>query len=127
MIFTAFLPTSFADLAKDDIPEGTLAHQNQEEVLIAAKRAKELVKQILTFGRKDEAQLIHVNINTIVQEVLTMSLSIPQPVSFTASFTYEPCGRWRIRCGRVNIDSVRSPCPHRQVSSRQIRKETVCM
>ena len=62
----------YADLAKDDIPEGTIAHQNQKEVINAANRATELVKQILTFGRKDEANLIPVQINTIVQEALKL-------------------------------------------------------
>jgi len=62
----------YADLAKDDIPEGTVAHQNQQEVLIAAKRAKELVKQILTYGRQDEAKLAPVQINTVVTEALKM-------------------------------------------------------
>lgn len=59
-------------LAKEDVPEGTLAHQNLQEVLISANRAKELVKQILTFSRKDDAELVPVHINTIVQEVLKL-------------------------------------------------------
>lgn len=62
----------YADLVKDDISEGTRAYQNQEEVLIAAKRAKELVKQILTFSRKGEAKLVPVKINSIVAESLKM-------------------------------------------------------
>ena len=62
----------YADLAIDDIPEGTVTHQNIEGVLIAANRATELVKQILTFSRKDEARLIPVNINTIITEALKL-------------------------------------------------------
>ena len=62
----------YAELVKDDISEGTIAYQNQKEVLIAAKRAKELVKQILTFSRKDEAKLVPVKINSIVADSLKM-------------------------------------------------------
>ena len=62
----------YADLAKDDIPEGTLPHQNLQEVLISANRAKELVKQILTFSRKDDIRLAPVQINSIVKEALKM-------------------------------------------------------
>ena len=56
----------YADLAMDDIPEGTVTHQHIEGVLTAANRATELVKQILTFSRKDKARLVCVNINSII-------------------------------------------------------------
>jgi PAS domain S-box-containing protein len=62
----------YTDLAKDDIPEGTLAHQNLQEALISANRATELVKQILTFSRKDEAKLVPMQINSIATEVLKL-------------------------------------------------------
>jgi len=71
----------YADLAKDDIPEGTAAHQNQEQVINAANRAAELVKQILTFSRKDETNLHPVNITAIVEEALKMlRSSIPTTI-----------------------------------------------
>jgi signal transduction histidine kinase len=71
----------YADLAMDDIPEGTVTHQNIEGVLIAANRATELIKQILTFSRKDEARLICVNINTIVAEALKLlRSSLPRTI-----------------------------------------------
>lgn len=62
----------YAVLANDDIPEGTRAHQNQQEVLIAANRAKELIKQILAFSRKDKAKLIPMQIDKIIQEALKL-------------------------------------------------------
>ena len=62
----------YADLALDDTSKGTKVYENIEEVLVAANRAKELVKQILTFSRKDEARLVPVNINHIIQEALKL-------------------------------------------------------
>lgn len=62
----------YTGLAQSDVPEGTLAHQNLQEALIAANRAKELVKQILTFSRKDKTELIPVQINSTITEALKM-------------------------------------------------------
>ncbi len=44
-----------ADMALDDLPEGHQANYNLEQILIAATRAKDLVKQILSFSRRDES------------------------------------------------------------------------
>src|SRR5215813_9274172 len=41
----------FTELATDEVPEGTLARCNLEEVLKACRRAKVLVQQVLTFSR----------------------------------------------------------------------------
>jgi len=62
----------YAELVKDDIVEGTVTHQNLEEILVAAQRAKELVKQILTFSRKDKTQLVPMQINNVVQSTIKM-------------------------------------------------------
>ena len=73
----------YADLVKDDIPEGTITHQNIEGVLTVANRATELVKQILTFCRKDEAKLVPMKINTVVAEALKMlRSSLPTTIEF---------------------------------------------
>ena len=73
----------YADLAMDDIPKGTITHQNIEGVLVSANRATELVKQILTFSRKDEAKLVPMQINTIVAEALKMlRSSLPTTIEF---------------------------------------------
>lgn len=42
---------SYTELTMDDVETSSLAYDNLGEVLIAANRAKELVKQLLTFSR----------------------------------------------------------------------------
>nr|NJM02951.1 HAMP domain-containing protein [Desulfobacula sp.] len=44
----------YADLAREEIPEGSPARQKLENVLKAGDRAKNLVKQILAFSRKSQ-------------------------------------------------------------------------
>jgi PAS domain S-box-containing protein len=60
----------YADLARADTAEGSLAQCNLGEVLTAANRAKDLVRQILTFSRQDEQELKPVKVSPIVKEAL---------------------------------------------------------
>jgi CheY-like chemotaxis protein len=62
----------YATLAIQDIPDDNPAHTSIQEVLIAANRAKELVKQILTFGRESENEKQALMIRPIVREALKM-------------------------------------------------------
>ena len=61
----------YADMAIDDLSEGTQARSNLEEVLKAGHRAKDLVQQILTFSRQMEQERQAVKVHLIVKEVLT--------------------------------------------------------
>lgn len=62
----------YADLALQDIPEGSVPNDNLKQVLIAGLRAKDLVKQILTFSRPDEQQQRPEHISPIVDEALKL-------------------------------------------------------
>ncbi|NNG00812.1 MAG: response regulator [Desulfobacteraceae bacterium] len=71
----------FADMAKDDLPEDSQARDQLEEILIAAERAKELVKQILAFSRKETQGRRPVDFNNMVVEALTLlRASIPTTI-----------------------------------------------
>ena len=71
----------YADLALEDIPDGTVARSNIEQVLIAGSRAKELVRQILTFSRKAEQKQEPMEVAPIVKEALKMlRASIPTSI-----------------------------------------------
>ena len=73
----------YTNLAKDDIPEKTTAHKNLDEVLTAASRAKKLVKQILTFSRKKQTELLPVKIKNILEEALKMlRATLPATIEF---------------------------------------------
>jgi len=71
----------YMNLVLQDIEENTRAYKNLDEALIAANRAKELVRQILTFGREGEDYIGPVRIQPIIKSCLkTLQPTIPPDV-----------------------------------------------
>ncbi len=62
----------YTDMAKDDLPSYSPAKHHLEEVLKASSRAKDLVKQILSFSRKEDEERIPVNLHILVKEALVL-------------------------------------------------------
>lgn len=64
----------YLELSLDDLPEESDVRDNLEQILSCVNRAAKLVKQILTFSRKDqqEQEKEPVQISSIVKEVLGM-------------------------------------------------------
>ena len=62
----------FSDLAKRRLAEDHYVQKYMDQVIIAARRASDLVKQILTFSRQDKTVKEIVHINLIVKEVLKL-------------------------------------------------------
>ncbi|OGR16055.1 MAG: hypothetical protein A2X81_08905 [Desulfobacterales bacterium GWB2_56_26] len=60
----------YADMAMEDLPPWSQARNHLQEVTKAGNRAKELVKQILAFSRKEEQHREPISLNTLVQEVV---------------------------------------------------------
>ena len=60
----------FVEMALCDLPEGTQTHRTLNQVLRAALRAKDLVRQILTFGGKLEQEFRPLDVAVIVAEAL---------------------------------------------------------
>jgi signal transduction histidine kinase/CheY-like chemotaxis protein len=59
----------YAELIRDTPPsKDARTHQNIEEILKAGNRAKNLIRQILTFSRRDEHEISSVQIGLIVKE-----------------------------------------------------------
>ncbi len=58
----------YTELSLDDVEKGTGMEDYLQEVYSAGKRAKDLVKQILTFARKSDEELKPLQINTIIRE-----------------------------------------------------------
>ncbi|UCG56642.1 MAG: response regulator [Phycisphaerales bacterium] len=56
----------------EDIPEGAAVRENLENVLSCGKRATKLVRQVLTFSRKNQQEKEVTEIGSIVKEVLKM-------------------------------------------------------
>jgi PAS domain S-box-containing protein len=68
-ILTAII--GYAQLVHMNMPEGK-AQKNLKQVLMAGNRARDLVKQIITFSRQTEQQRRPVNISPIIKETLKM-------------------------------------------------------
>jgi PAS domain S-box-containing protein len=63
----------YTEMARDSIPEDSIPHQDLEQVLKAAHRARDLVRQILSFSRQGEDQARKtVEIAPIVKEALKL-------------------------------------------------------
>jgi signal transduction histidine kinase/ActR/RegA family two-component response regulator len=62
----------YTELVADSLPERGEARANLEQVLQAGERARELVKQILTFSRQSEQERRPVRLAMVVGEVLRL-------------------------------------------------------
>lgn len=66
----------FAEMLKEDLPENSAFHKNVDEILAGAVRAKELVKQILTFSRQAELDIKPLKSHLIIKEVAKLIRAI---------------------------------------------------
>jgi PAS domain S-box-containing protein len=70
-----------AELAMDDVPEWNPARHNLEEILTASFRAKDVVRQLLSFARKTKLEKKPTNILPIVKDSLKLlRSSIPTTI-----------------------------------------------
>ncbi len=71
----------YAELAIEELPENNLARENIAEVLKAGERARDLIRQILTFSRQMENERRQIRIQSVAKEVLKfLRASIPSTV-----------------------------------------------
>ncbi len=83
----------YGEMVLDVFPEESSVREDQQQVLIAATRAKDLVKQILAFSRQTEHQFIHVKTHHIVKEAIALlqaslpaNIEIMQDIDVDSSF-----------------------------------------
>lgn len=62
----------YTELSMEDLPEGSPTRHNNEQVLVAAERATELVKQILAFSRQTEKKRKPLHVTPIITEALKL-------------------------------------------------------
>jgi len=71
----------YADLGVEDTEAGSRARRDMERILTAGHRAKELVRQILTFSRQTEGERHPVQLHPIVKEATKLlRASIPATI-----------------------------------------------
>jgi signal transduction histidine kinase/CheY-like chemotaxis protein len=95
-----------ADIAQDDIPVGNPAKESIGQVLIAATRAKDLVKQILSFSRQDQSEKEPLYLCRLIEENMKSLRSvIPTSVKLKTNITAK-CRDNSADCLMVHIDST---------------------
>ncbi|PCI28099.1 MAG: hypothetical protein COB67_07130 [SAR324 cluster bacterium] len=62
----------YAELAQQDVSEKTTSFEFLQEVLVAGKRAKDLIAQILTFSRQNEQELVSCDVTSLLKEALQL-------------------------------------------------------
>ena len=71
----------FTEMLQEDLPENSLEQKSITAILQAALRAKDLVKQILTFSRQNAQELKPVKLQSILKEALKLlRSSIPKTI-----------------------------------------------
>ncbi len=76
----------YTELAKDGIPDDSLAEDNLAQVLAAAQRAKEMILQILTFSRKTKEERKRVLFGEIIEEAVKFLRStLPTTIDISLS------------------------------------------
>jgi len=82
----------FTEILQEDLPQDSPLQENVNEVLQAALRAKDLVKQILAFSRQKNQELKPVRLQSIIKEALKLlGSSIPTTVDIQADIDSD-CG-----------------------------------
>ncbi|MCF6249461.1 MAG: ATP-binding protein, partial [Desulfobacula sp.] len=87
------------EILLDDIPEDNPVHGTLKKIYTGALRAKDLVKQILTYSRQDQFELSTVALEPIVKEALTFIRStIPTTIKISQDISSH--------CGSVKADAT---------------------
>ncbi len=82
----------YTELARLEAPDGTLYAKDLEKVLKAGNRAKDLVKQILSFSRQASTERIPLHLQSLVKEAMQMlRASIPSTTTIKESID-SSCG-----------------------------------
>ena len=79
-----------SELIMYDLPSDSRLQQNISEILKAAERAKNLVRQILTFSRKKDQEVTPVQVGLVVKEAMKLlRASIPATIEINTTIKTE--------------------------------------
>ncbi len=81
-----------AEMANYNIPKDNAGRFNIEQILAASERARDLVKQILTFSRQSEQKLLPIQPCTVIKEsLLLLRSTVPTTVSMMQNICTDSC------------------------------------
>jgi PAS domain S-box-containing protein len=84
--------SSYAELMQDSIGPEHRLHRNVQEILSASRRAADLTRQLLAFGRKQTQTLQILNLNTVLAEISRM---LPRLIGEDVELTIAPQADFR--------------------------------
>ncbi|MEN8759962.1 MAG: response regulator [Desulfobacterales bacterium] len=94
----------YAELAVYEIPEGGPGRHDVAEVIKAGNRAKDLVRQILTFSRKTEQDFKSIDIAPLLKEALKfLRASLPSTIDIRTRISAENA---RVLCTPTMIQQI---------------------
>jgi len=78
----------FAEMSLDDVPKGTVLEKGLRNILISSFRARDLIRQMLTFSRKTEYEKQAMPLTPIVKETAKLlRASIPATIEIDVHIT----------------------------------------
>jgi PAS domain S-box-containing protein len=87
----------YGEMALEEVPPGSLARHDLEQVMDAGRRASALVQQILAFSRQGEVEFIPVQIQHVIKEALRLlRASLPASIEIKTAIDNQ--------CPVVNAD-----------------------
>lgn len=96
--------TSYSELALDHVPHDSRIAGKIQEILLAAKRAAELTRQLLAFSRKQPQALRVVELNPIIAGI---AKTLPRLIGEDIEFSFLPGqGVGRVRVDPVQMEQV---------------------
>jgi len=96
--------TSYAELALDSVPQNSPLESKIQEILLAARRAAELTRQLLAFSRKQPQALRVADLNPVIARIAN---TLPRLIGEDIQFTFLPGdGLGRVRVDPLQIEQI---------------------
>jgi two-component system cell cycle sensor histidine kinase/response regulator CckA len=96
--------TSYSELAMDAVPQGSALESKIHEILLAARRAAELTRQLLAFSRKQPQALRVVELNPVIESI---AKTLPRLIGEDIEFTFVAGeGLGRVRVDALQMEQV---------------------
>ena len=96
--------TSYAELALDTVPRDSSLESKIQEILLAARRAAELTRQLLAFSRKQPQALRVADLNQVIGRIAN---TLPRLIGEDIEFTFlRGEGLGRVRVDPMQIEQI---------------------
>jgi len=96
--------TSYAELALDAVPPSSPLEAKIQEILLAARRAAELTRQLLAFSRKQPQALRVVDLNQVIARIAN---TLPRLIGEDIDVTFMPGeGLGRVRVDPLQVEQI---------------------